>query len=86
MVKRVKVLSLALATMFLGASQAGAQQSGEPAYRTIMYSDATYTTEVGYIYPECTLRGVQYHLVGTYTYFQVDEFVGICGPGGWEPL
>ncbi|AKQ67328.1 hypothetical protein A176_004240 [Myxococcus hansupus] len=55
-------------------------------YWTTLYSDATYSTEVGYIYPSCTGRGVQYTLVGTYTYFQVDNFVGTCGPGGVEPL
>ncbi|HEY1605511.1 MAG TPA: hypothetical protein VGF77_07915 [Allosphingosinicella sp.] len=51
-------------------------------YVTHMYSDASHTTEVGEILPECTANGVQYHLVGTYTYFQVDEYIGDCNGGG----
>lgn len=58
----------------------------EAAYRTTLYSDATYTTEVGYIYPTCGLHYVQYHLVGTYSRYGIDELVGYCTEGGMEPL
>ncbi|MGE6761619.1 hypothetical protein D7X55_12445 [Corallococcus sp. AB049A] len=77
--------SLAVASVFLSASPASAGYR-EAAYVTTLYSDATYTTVVGHIYPECGFRYVQYHLVGTYSYFAVDEFVGYCTENGWEPL
>ena len=82
MFKRVGIISAALATMLVGSSQAGAQWGGTPLYLTHIYSDATHQVEVGYIWGECTGIGIQYHLVGTYTYFQEDELVGYCGGGG----
>lgn len=75
--KDLGIISLVVATMVVGPSPAIAQTS-EPMYVTHMYSDASHTTEVGEITPECTGNGVQYSLSGTYTYFQVDEYAGDC--------
>lgn len=80
MLKRIGMASLVVASFLIGPSAAFAQTS-EPMYVTHMYSDASHTTEVGEITPQCTSRGVQYTLSGTYTYFQVDEYVGDCPPG-----
>jgi hypothetical protein len=85
MMKRLGMISLAVAAGFSAPSPAFAQ-SGDPIYRTHMYSDATETQEVGYIWGQCTSRGIQYHLVGTYTYFQEDELVGYCDGGNPGPL
>jgi hypothetical protein len=100
MLRRSKLILLAGAMLMAGAGQAGAAlmvggthaaaSESVPAYRTLMYSDATYTTVVGTIEPECQVRGgepyVQYHLQGQYTYYQQDELVYYCGPWGPEPL
>ena len=81
---------IAIAAMLGGASQAAAQQDDVvPAYFTTLYSDATYQTVVGYIYPDCRVFPyvyVQYTLVGTYSQYGIDEYVGSCGPAGWEPI
>lgn len=87
MIKQVKMLSLSLfvAAMLAGASQAGAQSV--PAYYTTFYSDATYQTEVGYLTPECRVLPyvyVQYYLTGTYTRYQVDQYAFSCGEYGPE--
>lgn len=89
MIKRVKLLSLAIALVLVCASQAGAQQDVVPAYRTTFYSDATHQTVVGYLHPDCRVFPfiyVQYYLEGTITYYTEDQFVGSCGPNGWEPI
>jgi hypothetical protein len=75
--KAILFVFVAAASAVIGPSPAIAQTS-EPMFVTHMYSDASHTTEVGQILPQCTWRGVQYTLVGTYTYFQVDEQVGNC--------
>lgn len=75
-----------IAATLLTAHPASAFDYREAAYRTYMYSDATYTTVVGTIEPTCGYQYVQYYLVGTYTYFQQDEFVGYCTQYGWEPI
>ena len=75
-----------IAATLLTAHPASAFDYREAAYITHMYSDASKTTEVGTIYPDCGYFYVQYHLVGTYTYFQEDEFVGYCTQYGWEPI
>ncbi|MDB5691846.1 MAG: hypothetical protein JWO81_909 [Alphaproteobacteria bacterium] len=77
MLKGIGIICLVVASAVVGPTPAMAQ-TGEPMYVTHMYSDASHGTEVGTIEPQCTSRGVQYHLVGTYTYFQVDELVGYC--------
>lgn len=84
--KWIRMAPVALAALGFGASPASAFDYREAAYRTYMYSDATHTTQVGQIDPECGYYYVQYHLTGTYTYHQVDEFVGYCTQNGWEPL
>lgn len=82
MFKRIAISSLALVTLLAGAPPA----SADPIYRTAMYSDATHTVEVGFIWGECTFFGIQYHLVGTYTFFQEDTIMGYCGGGGGGPI
>jgi hypothetical protein len=84
MTKRVKLLALVVAAVLVGASQAGSQQSGQSMYYTRLYSDATYQTQVGYIYPQCSYPYVRYYLVGTFTYYAVDEYVGFCPNGVLE--
>jgi hypothetical protein len=81
MLKGIGIVSLVVSAFVVEPSAAFAQTS-QPMYVTHMYSDASHTTEVGEILPECTANGVQYHLVGTYTYFQVDEYIGDCNGGG----
>lgn len=75
-----------IAATLLTANPASAFDYREAAYHTTLYSDATYTTVVGEIYPECGYNYVQYHLVGQNSYYPVDEFVGYCTQYGWEPL
>ena len=89
MIKRVKLLALAVVVVLMGASRIGAQQDEVPAYHTTFYSDATHQTEVGYLIPQCRTYPyvyVQYYLVGTYTQYSEDEYVFSCGPGGAEPI
>lgn len=57
----------------VGPSPAIAQTSDQLVI-VHMYSDSSYTTEVGKVVPYCTGDGsIQYRLIGTYTYFQVEE-------------
>jgi hypothetical protein len=85
--KGFKIFPLAAVALSLGATPASAFfDYREAAYRTYMYSDATHQTQVGQIDPECGYYYVQYTQSGTYTLFQVDEFVGYCTQAGWEPL
>ena len=92
MKKRSRILSsIAVAAVFLGASPASADHEGVPVYRTIMYSDATKTTQVGSIeFQYCTYYaqsdGVQYALSGTYTYHQTDELIGWCSEWNFGPI
>lgn len=89
MIKRVKLLLLAIAAVLVGVSQSSAQDDVVPAYVTTLYSDATYQTVVGHIWPDCRVFPyvyVQYTLAGTFSYYGIDEYVGSCGPNGWEPI
>jgi hypothetical protein len=100
MLKRSKLILAAGTMLMAGAGQAGATltmtagyaaaSDPVPAYRTTMYSDATFTTVVGTIEPECQSRFgepyVQYRLQGQYTYHQQDELVYYCGSYGPEPI
>jgi hypothetical protein len=76
---------IAVAAVFLGSSPAYANYR-EAAYVTTLYSDASYTTVVGQITPDCGFRYVQYTLSGTYSQYGIDEFVGYCTPYGWEMI
>ena len=87
MIKHMRMLSLSLtvAAMLAGASLANAQSV--PAYYTTFYSDDTYQTAVGYLYPECKVLPyiyVQYHLTGTYTRYSLDQYAFSCGEYGPE--
>lgn len=92
MKNRSKILaSIAVASIFLSATPAGAQYAAypdgrEPAYFTTLYSDSSHTTVVGHISPECGYAYVQYTLDGTYSIYGVDEFVGYCTQYGWAPI
>jgi hypothetical protein len=83
--------SLAVSTVLIGVTPAAAQYAAypdgrEPAYYTTLYSDASHTTIVGYITPECGFRYVQYTLSGTYSQYSSDELVGYCTENGWDQL
>ncbi len=86
MLKRLAISSLALATMLIGPTQQAAAQIGgcQNIYLTRMYSDATYTVQVGYISGYCAYPYIQYVLTGTYTYYQTEEVSGTCGCGPIE--
>jgi hypothetical protein len=86
--KPLKILgSIAVAAVFLSAQPASAQQ-GTPAYNTTTYSDATHTTQVGYIYwVGCDRWDIPYYqLSGSNSNYAVDELVGYCHNGQMEPL
>lgn len=85
------VTSVVVASIFLSASPALSQYEAypdgrEPAYYTTLYSDASHTTEVGYITPQCGYRYVQYTLEGTYTMYASSYLLGYCTQSGWEEL
>jgi len=82
---------IAVTSVLLGAAPAVSQYAAypdgrEPAYVTTLYSDASHTTVVGQITPECGYSYVQYTLSGTYSQYGTDEFVGYCTPYGWDPV
>lgn len=79
--------SIAVAAVFMAASPANAQSSN-PAYHTTFYSDASHTTQVGYlIWTGCDAYNFPtYRLVGTYTYYTEDEPIGYCVDGDMQPL
>ena len=90
-VVRKLLTSIAVASVFLAAGPASSQYAAypdgrEPAYVTTLYSDATYTTVVGEITPECGHSWVQYTLSGTYSQYGIDQFVGYCTAYGWDPV
>jgi hypothetical protein len=83
--------SAILSCGLLGASPALSQYDAypdgrEPAYYTTLYSDASHTTEIGYITPQCGYRYVQYTLEGTYSIYASSVLVGYCTQAGWDPL
>lgn len=85
--KPIAILSLALATLAVGAGQAGAQQSGTPVYTTVYFSDATHSTQVGIIRGRCTYNGgVQYTLQGSQSAYSEEELSFYCGEGGPDPI
>lgn len=79
--------SIAVATVFLSASPASAQQ-GTPAYNTSFYSDASHTQNVGVlIWNGCDDYDTpHYRLVGSHSYYSVDSHVGYCLYGQMQPL
>lgn len=91
MIKHIKLLFLAVATVLVGASQARANEP-VPVHVVTLYSDATYQTVVGHIYPEkCLLwpmLDVLYYLEGTYTQYAQNEVIGYCDGTGefWGPI
>ncbi len=85
--RRRLLSSITVATVFLSASPASAQES-IPAYNTTLYSDATYTTVVGSIvWTGCdAYNNPTYRLDGQNTNYAVDHHAGYCYGGGREPL
>ena len=82
--KKIAVLSLTLAAMLAGPSQAIAQTECQVTYDVRFYSDATHTVQVGYLTHTCTALYVLYTLHGTYTNFQTEEPDGTCYCGPIE--
>jgi hypothetical protein len=80
--KRIAISVLALATLLSGSTRQAA--ACETIYLTRMYSDATYTVQVGYISGYCAVPHIRYVLTGTYTYYQTDEPIDTCGCGPIE--
>ncbi|HTU11243.1 MAG TPA: hypothetical protein VMG08_10145 [Allosphingosinicella sp.] len=88
----MKAFRLALALSLTAALSAApgpalAQQQGEPVYNIRYYSDATYTTEVGFTQGDCfwTGPGYSYH-TGEYTAYAQYELIAYCGGGYWWPI
>ena len=87
MIKLLKILPLAASISFLGAGPASACCNyHDPAYFTTMYSDASHTTVVGHIWPNCGYYYVEYTLEGSYSIYSEDQFVGYCTEDGWDQL
>jgi hypothetical protein len=92
MIARLKIVSLAVATLLVGASQIEAQPMGAPAYRTDYYNNAPHDTLVGTIFPigcsydEFTGDTVNYRLVGTQTNYPDMQLVGYCSYGEYNPV
>ncbi len=85
--KSIRIALLGAAALVLAAGPASADYDyREAAYHTTLFSDATHTVVVGHIYPDCGYAYVQYTLVGTYSIYGEDEFVGYCTQNGWEQL
>lgn len=82
MLKRIAISSLVLATLLSAPTQHA--MACETIYLTRMYSDATYTVQVGYISGYCSYPYIRYVLTGTYTYYQTDEPAGTCNCGPIE--
>jgi hypothetical protein len=84
MLKRITVLSVTLAAMLAGPSQAIAQPTCEVTYDVRFYTDASHTVQVGYLTHNCTYSYVLYTLHGTHTYFSTEEPDGSCNCGPIE--
>jgi hypothetical protein len=84
--------SLAVAATALAVSPASAQYAAypdgrEPAYNVTFYTDSTYTTAVGYQYPDCGFDRVIYSTpTGQQTDYGLNTLVGYCSVSGWEPV
>ena len=76
----IAILSLAFSTLAVGASQAGAQQIGEPVYTYVYFSDATHSTQVGVSQGQCSLNGVQYSLTGSHSAYFTKTLSHYCAP------
>lgn len=91
MLKRIAIGSAALAALMVGPSQLAAQPGSAEVIVEYYFSDATHTTQVGYIslqyctYSEFDFNGVQYQLHGTRTAYSYYEVVGYCQGGDFYP-
>ena len=90
---RIKLLtSLTVAATVLASAPAAAQYAAypdgrEPAYNVTFYTDSTYTTAVGYQYPDCGYDRVIYSTpTGQQTDYGLNQLVGYCTVWGWEPV
>jgi hypothetical protein len=91
MKKRSNLLGcIAVATVFLSASPASAQQA-VPVYNSTFFSDATQQTPVGYKkWSGCDhFDQPLFELEGSYSQYEMSYFVGYCYYGqmvlGWSP-
>lgn len=78
--RHIAILSLAFCTLAVGAGQAGAQQSGEPVYRYVYFSDATHSVQVGVTHGECSSNGVRYTLTGRHSAYFNRTLIKYCPP------
>ncbi|HET9640013.1 MAG TPA: hypothetical protein VFP12_12485 [Allosphingosinicella sp.] len=85
MLKRIGLLSAVALTLTVGALPAGAQ-GGSIAYNTYYFSDASHTTQVGFLRPRCINGNLTYSLIGSQSAYSESEEAYICGPNGPEPL
>jgi hypothetical protein len=92
---RFKLISLAIAAVFVSATPANAFYAGTPAYRTTYYNNPNHDVEVGHIQPwgGCSYDEVtdtdfvNYRLFGSMSaYSGPDELVGYCYYGEFVGL
>jgi hypothetical protein len=77
--RHIAILSLAFCTLAVGASQAGAQESVEPVYRYVYFSDATHSVQVGIAQGKCSWSGVRYTLTGNHSPYFDKTLSHYCG-------
>ena len=82
MLKRIAIALAVVVTLLSGPTRPAA--ACETIYLTRMYSDDTYTVQVGYISGYCAYPHIRYTLTGTYTYYQTHEAVDTCNCGPIE--
>jgi hypothetical protein len=85
--KHSRILSsIAVAAVFLGASPASADH-GTPVYGTTYFTDATLTTQAGYMYLiGCDGDNGQFMLDGQATNYSTNYLAGYCHDGVMEPI
>lgn len=81
-------LALSVAAAFCAASgPALAQPQGDPVYNIRYYSDATYTTQVGFTEGDCFYWGAGFRAhYGDYSAYPQQELIAYCWNGYWMPI
>ena len=81
--KPLAILTLALVTLTVGASPAGALQTVTPAYIYVYFSDASHTTEIGRMVGHCRHNSnVVYSASGNTSPYFTETLRYWCGPHG----
>ena len=83
MMKRAALLAITGLAALSGGTSASAQDD-DIVYSTIYYSDASHTTQVGFMSPGC--GSIPYRLHGTQTAYWEEEPAFRCVDGVPEPL